>query len=272
VNPAPKTPARRLRPLSPTALNTFSECPKRFRYAYVLKPEVADVPSPLLVMGNALHKALAFFYRLNVDEREPGILPDCLRHFWVREKGRTEAFVSDDEEASWGNRALEALDWYAQTYDLSVKPLAVEEWLQTELPGGAFIGGKVDRVDERAGVGGIEVIDYKTGRARLEDEDLPREAAAQVYSLVASRAFAKPVTRVRFIYLTERVERQWEVESEDLELAAQRVQKAVSEVQRETEFAARPDQHCRWCAYRQLCPDRDRTSLEQLDPSPETAF
>lgn len=277
TSPSPKQapalgPRRRLRPLSPTALKAFSECPKRFHYAYVTKPEIADVPSPLLVMGNALHKVLAFFYRLPVDERDPEILARGLRHFWAREKGRAEAFVSDEEEASWGNRALEALEWYGGTYDLNLEPLAVEEWLQTELPEGAFVGGKVDRVDERPGVGGIEVIDYKSGRARLEDEDLPRDVAAQIYSLTAARAFAKPVTRVRFIYLTERVERRWEVEEEDLEAAAERVQKAVAEIQDEVDFAARPDDHCRWCAYRQICPERDRTSLEQLDPEVVTPF
>jgi putative RecB family exonuclease len=265
-------PKRRLRPLSPTALKAFAECPKRFHYQYVTKTEVADVPSPVLVMGNALHRALAFFYRLPEDQRDPKILDRALRHFWAREKGRQEVFASDDEEAGWGRRALEALDWYANTYELDLRPLAVEEWLQTELPTGAFVGGKVDRVDERPGIGGLEVIDYKSGRARLEDEDLPADPGAQIYALAASHTFAEPVTRVRFIYLTERIERRWEVESEDLEATAERVQAAVAEVQAERDFAARPDDHCRWCSYRQLCPDRDRTSLDQLDREVGTPF
>jgi RecB family exonuclease len=265
-------PKRRLKPLSPSALRAFGECPKRFHYSYVAKTEVADVPSPILVMGNALHRALAFFYRLPLDQRQGEFLDRALRHFWARERGRQEAFVSDEEEASWGHRALEALAWYSRSYELAIKPLAVEEWLQTELPGGAFVGGKVDRVDERANGLGLEVIDYKGGRARLEDDDLPYDPGAQVYALVASRVYGQPVTRVRFIYLTERVERRWEIESEDLKATTERVEAAVGAVQAETEFAAQPDDHCRWCAYRQICPDRDRTSLEQLDPEVVTPF
>jgi putative RecB family exonuclease len=263
---------RRQRALSPTAIRAFSECPKRFHYAYVARAEVAEVSSPLLVLGNALHAALAFFYRLDLAQRTPEVLPRALRHFWTRERGRKEAFTSRDEEISWGHRALEALEWFAETYDLDTKPIAVEEWLEAELPSGGLIGGKLDRVDERPGGDGIEVIDYKSGRARLEDEDLPREPAAQVYSLIASRAFAQPVTRVRFIYLTERVERRWEVEQEDLEAAAERLEGVVKEVREEEEFAARPDTHCHFCKYRALCPDRDRTSLAQLEPDPETVF
>jgi RecB family exonuclease len=265
-------PKRRLRPLSPTALRTFAECPKRFHYSYVDKKEVLDVPSPILVMGNALHRALAFFYRLPQDQREPAVLDRALRHFWARERGRQEAFVSDQEEASWGQRALEALAWYATAYDLEAKPLAIEEWLQTELPGSALIGGKVDRVDERPNGDGLDVIDYKGGRARLEDDDLPADPGAQVYALAASRAFGQPVTRVRFIYLTERVERRWEIESEDLQATAERVGKAVQAVHAEDEFPARPDDHCRWCDFRQTCPDRDRTSVAQLDADVATVF
>jgi putative RecB family exonuclease len=268
----PLGPRRRLRPLSPTAIRTFGECPKRYHYAYVTKTEVADVPSPVLVMGNAIHQALAFFFRLPLEQREPAILERALRHFWARENGRQEAFTGDEEEATWGRRGLEALGWFAANYDLDQKPLAVEEWLQTELPSGAFIGGKVDRVDERPGGPGLEVIDYKAGRPRLADEELPDDPGAQVYALAASRHFGQPVTRVRFIYLTERVERRWEIESEDLEATATRVEAAVAEIRAEETFAARPDDHCRWCAFRQLCPDRDRADQGQLDLDPEVAF
>lgn len=261
-----------MRALSPSALKTFSECPKRFHYAYIVRPEVADVPSPLLVMGNAIHAALAFFFRLPVADREPEVLTKALRHFWAEDKQRKRAFTSSDEEAGWGNRALEALAWFARSYDLEAKPLAIEEWIQAELPGGALIGGKVDRVDERPNGNGLEVWDYKTGRARLEDEDLPRDYAAQVYAQVASRGYGQPVTRVRFIYVAERVERRWEVESEDLAAAAARLEEAVEKLRDEVDFDARPDRHCRFCRYRQICPDRDRTDLAQLAAVTEMPF
>jgi RecB family exonuclease len=261
-----------MRALSPTALKTFSECPKRFHYAYIARPEIADVPSPLLVMGNAIHAALAFFFRLPIEDRAPQVLPKALRHFWAEEKDRDQAFTSRDEEIGWGNRALEALTWFAQTYDLDRVPIAIEEWLEAELPGGALVGGKVDRVDERPDGNGLEVTDYKTGKAKLEDEDLPRDFAAQIYTLTASRSFGQPVTRVRLIYLTERVERRWEVESEDLDQIAGRLEDSVIEIHDAVEFPARPDRHCRFCRYRRICPDRDRTDVAQLRTDVETPF
>jgi putative RecB family exonuclease len=259
--------------LSPTALQTFSECPKRYRYAYIERPEVAELPSPNLLFGNCLHTALAWLYRLAPEKRSVEVAHHLLRVAWSRADDRDLAFTAEGEEISWGERALEALDWYCTNYDLSVRPEALEEWVQAHLPNEERIGGLVDRLDARPdSVGGLEVIDYKSGKCRLEDEDLARDWGAQLYAVAATRAFKRPVTRVRFIYLAERLERRWEIELEDFEATVERLVAATTNVRAETEFPALPSWHCRWCRYRRLCPERDRLELEDLDPNPATPF
>ena len=50
------------RKFSPSALGMYEECPKQFEFAYLLRPEVEEALSPHLVVGNAVHEALAFLY------------------------------------------------------------------------------------------------------------------------------------------------------------------------------------------------------------------
>ena len=69
------------RKFSPSALGMYEECPKQFEFAYLLRPEVEEALSPHLVVGNAVHEALAFLYRLPVEERSESALHQALRHF-----------------------------------------------------------------------------------------------------------------------------------------------------------------------------------------------
>lgn len=259
---------------SPTALGTYEECPKQFEFAYLLKPEVQEAPSPHLIVGNAVHEALAFFYRLPVEERSEAVLHQALRACWARIPDRKLAFLDEEEERSWGLRTLDALSDYARRYDLGIRPLMVEDWIEARLPNGRWICGRSDRIDRAHGPEpGIEVIDYKTGRCRIGDEDVSELISARVYALAATRTLNRPVVRVRFIYVGEGVERSWSPQAGDLaaiedELAALTEQVAATEV-----FEPRPARmRCRWCPFASLCPAMDDVSLEELGGASEVVF
>src|SRR4051794_31743471 len=106
---------------SPTALGMYEECPKQFEFAYLLRPEIEEAPSPHLVFGNAIHAALAFFYRLPVEQRTEAVLHRALRHHWARIPDRDQAFLAREEEREWGLRALGSLSKYALTHDLQIR-------------------------------------------------------------------------------------------------------------------------------------------------------
>src|SRR5262245_19970136 len=112
----PKLPKK----FSPTALGMYEECPKQFEFAYLLRPEIEEALSPHLVVGNAVHAALAFIYRLPVEERNEAALHQALRHHWARIPDRGQAFLDCDEEREWGLRALESLSQYAHAHDLTI--------------------------------------------------------------------------------------------------------------------------------------------------------
>jgi putative RecB family exonuclease len=272
---------------SPTALSTYEQCPRRYQHAYLLKTPAEDPPSPHLVFGNALHKALAFLFRLPVKDRDVDIAQRALRHFWAktRREEREAAFLTPDEEQQWGLEALEIMARFCteRSEELTIGPLAVEEWVRGPTAGGFSVGGKVDRVDRLELPGadadaeplvGLRVTDYKTGKARITDpDDLAADRAAQIYALATTHTIRQPVIAVRLLYLREHQAVTWEVEQEDLAVLAQLLGKALERLTVDRTFEPRPDFLCRWCPYRSVCPEGSgQACVDQLDKEPATSF
>lgn len=262
------------RKFSPSALGTYEECPKQFEFAYLLKPEIEEAMSPHLVLGNAVHAALAFVYRLPVEQRTEATLHQALRHHWARIDDRDQAFINRDEERSWGLRGLDALSDYAGRYDLRIRPLLVEDWIEARLPSGRVVCGIADRIDRAMGADpGLEVVDYKCGRCRIEDGDLAELIQAKVYALAATRTFHEPVVKVRFVFVTEGVERCWAPEAGDLAKIEDELDELTAQVSADDIFEPRPaPMRCRWCKYAALCPAMDDTSTDELTEAAEAVF
>ena len=257
---------------SPTSLKVFETCPKQFEYAYVERIKADESPAAELVFGNALHEALAFLHRMPVDERSVEAAHAALRHFWARTE-RAGAFLEEAEEIVWGKRALAVLDQYCANYDLEAQPLAVERWVRAMLPSGAVLSGKADRVDRSPDGDGLEVIDYKSGRCRINDDaGLRRDLGAMVYALATARTFRKPVLRVRFLFIAEGVERRWDLEAEDLASIETELGKLTTRVEQTGDFAAVPGRHCDWCRFVDRCPAQGGASLEALSEASAVAF
>ncbi len=107
--------------VSPTALKTFDECPRRFAFHYRERPPVVEAASAHLILGNAIHKALGYFSNLPENKRSEKFLLWALRHFWTREKRRDEAFLTEEEERSWGLSAINALSTYWHNHSRGAK-------------------------------------------------------------------------------------------------------------------------------------------------------
>jgi RecB family exonuclease len=249
--------------LSPSALGRYRVCPKSFLLTDIERAPRGNEASPILVQGNAVHHALERFFGLPQEHRKPENLERALRSVWPEHRKR-DAFSSRDEEASFGRGALEMLRDYGERFDLSAEPLAREQWIGLQLSG-IRLYGKIDRVD-RGVHGGLDLVDYKSGRRLIEASDIPQEPAVQVYLLGAEEKFQLPVERVRFIYLALQQEVIWEPEREDVEALRERLLKTLTELQADQVFEARPGDHCRFCPAALRCPDRQRVALDELVP------
>jgi putative RecB family exonuclease len=141
--------------------------------------------------------------------------------------------------------------------------------------------GKTDRIDpahERADqpanrlTGPVSIIDYKSGRHVIDDEDIHDEPAAQVYALAAEQRYGREVERVRFIYLAHGIESRWEPEREDIEAARERLAEVTSRMYSDTEFEPNPGEHCGRCPFSDICPEAGRVELPDLAAPEDLVF
>jgi RecB family exonuclease len=244
--------------LSPSALGTYWRCPRRFWFQYVLRMRVTQPATAPLLLGQAVHLALASLYQLPVGRRDEQMAARLLRMAWGRQP-REKVFLSREEEAGWGQRALGMLADYCAGWDLRIRPLALEEWVTAMLPDGSTqVFGKADRVDAARAGEGVEVVDYKTGQLSPEREPVQEQLAARLYALAAWRTYGQPVHRVRFIWLSERHEASWYPELEDLHAAEQELLALATTIRADREWSARPGVQCRFCPFAPHCDAREQ--------------
>jgi putative RecB family exonuclease len=253
--------------LSPSAIDRFRTCPKRF-YLTDIERQRVEKPSPVLAQGNAVHEALSLFFRLAPEVRSSEALRDALGFVW-RKHWDAKLFTRHDE-IQHGLEAVRMLRLFFDSFDTARVPLATEEWVEARIDGFELFG-RVDRVDSLPD-GGLEVIDYKTGRFMWEPEDLPRETACMFYVVAVEEKFGRPVERMRVIYLRNGHEVRWSPEREDVEAARERLGRMVREIQVEEQFAATPGDHCRFCPFALMCPERTRVDLDSLIPANDLPF
>jgi len=270
-----------------SSMSTYEACPRRYAFRYVERLP-GEVSPGQFAFGNAIHKAFEIFIRQRIRVRaegapEPGL--DLLQR--ACEQVLERAGLEPGELARARVRAASVLERFLEREASSLStPVAAELGFgvdvaiaaevaaeaPTQVPAEALAEtstvrfvGYVDRVD-RAPDGSTEVLDYKTGRARGQvDVDADRQLTAYAYACArgalrdpATAETLPPASRLCLYFAdsgtevsTERTPVQLAEFERDLVAMAGRV--------RRREFDARPDAwRCRWCEYRNLCPDARR--------------
>ncbi len=74
INPAPQDEALHL---SPSSITTLMECPRQFLYKYIQGQVPQDTASSL-VLGSAIHEALAYFYNSLLQSRTEPTLAELV--------------------------------------------------------------------------------------------------------------------------------------------------------------------------------------------------
>jgi RecB family exonuclease len=257
------------RRLSPSALAAYVTCPRKLWFSHIAREQRREEVSAPLIIGNAVHAALDRFFGLPDRFRDLERLHVCLRAVW-RRHAPLGTFATSDDEAEVGKAALALLDRFYGSFDSRAVPLSRERWLSTRLGNGVEVFTRADRIDESKG--GIDIVDYKTGRHQLDSADLPREPAVQALAVAGSVEYRRPVRRVRYLYIASGEEARWEPEDEDIDAARERLVKATNEIIADREFEPLPGEHCRFCAFVHLCPAAGRVDLDDLEVPDDLGF
>jgi RecB family exonuclease len=243
---------------TPSKLGAYEDCPRRYRYQYVDRPQPPKGPPwAHNSLGASVHTALKNWYGLAPEARDPAALARLLRATWVSEGYRD----AEQEKAAFAV-ALRWLESYVGTLDVEDDPVGVERVVATRTPVLAF-NGRVDRIDRRGDV--LVIVDYKTGRAPLSTDDARGSQALALYAFAAARTMHRPCHRVELHHLptgevaahehTDESLRRHVTRAEDTarDITAAERRLAAGESP-DTAFPTTPGARCGWCDFRRVCP------------------
>jgi len=196
-----------------------------------------------------MHQVLERFHQYGGGTREE--LFDLFETSW-----RRGGFGDTDDELQFRERALEALDLYWESCrDDAGEPVWFERSFSFKL-GDHVLRGRVDRVD-RLPDGSYELIDYKTGKARTEDQ-LREDVQLSLYQMAANESWGIETSAQSYMYVMTGEKVPVAHSPEELERVRNTVEEIGEGILRQ-DFQPTPTQEiCSFCDYRIICPAAER--------------
>ena len=262
----PGIPAR-LYSASPSRLSLWLDCPRAYRMRYLDRPSPPGRPQRAHTsVGLVVHNALRDFWDLPDHARTPDAVRELVRTGWI-----DVGFRDADQSQRWRARITDEVLDYLRESDRSTQPAGIERTVGLKTATLALTG-RIDRLDDRDGE--LVVVDYKTSRRPLGRDDARTSLALAFYAQAVARLFRRACTRVELHHVPTReviahehtpesLERKAaEAESIGRDLRSADASYAESGVESPA-FAPRPSALCRWCDYRQHCPEGQLMGPEQ---------
>ncbi|HEX8003850.1 MAG TPA: PD-(D/E)XK nuclease family protein [Mycobacteriales bacterium] len=251
--------ARPLLRLSPSALDAWRDCPRRYRHAYVDRPPPPrSGASAHFSLGVSVHNALRDWWLGPPARRTAGAAASLVDLAWVG-----DGYRDDTQSAAWRSRARTWVADYVSGLDPAAEPFAVERKVVGLYRDNQFFG-RLDRLDERPD-GSLVVVDYKTGRSGVSADEARGSWALAVYAYAAERTLRRPVRRVELHHVPsgEVVAHEHTVESlrrhlDRMSETAEEVRAAKAAVSEGAEpdaaYPAVAGPRCGWCEFHRSCP------------------
>jgi putative RecB family exonuclease len=260
---------QRLYSASPSKLLAWLDCPRRYRMQYLDRPRPATrKPRAHTSVGVATHSALRDFWDLAPVERTPAAVEQLVRRSWI-----DVGFRDPEQSAQWLVRTTGRVTEYLRAIDRDKQPLGVERTvsLHTET---LAVTGRLDRLDERDG--DLVVVDYKTGRAKLTDDDARTSLPLALYAVAVAGMFRRRCTRVELHHVptgevlvhehTPQTLQRKVGEAESIALDLRRADADYAELGVESPlFEPRVSPICQWCDFRAHCPAGQLVGPEKSD-------
>jgi len=260
---------RRLYSASPSRLLTWLDCPRRYRMQYLDRPRPAvRPPRAHTSVGVATHNVLRDFWDLTPLERTPARVERLVRESWI-----DVGFRDPEQSARWRDRTTRRVTEYLRGVDRERQPLGVERTVSFHTETLA-VTGRLDRLDDRDGE--LVVVDYKTGRAPLSDDDARTSLPMALYAVAAAGMFHRRCERVELHHLptgrvlshehTAQTLQRKVAEAESIATDLRRADADYAEKGAGSElFAPRVSPICTWCDFRAHCPQGQLIGPEKSD-------
>jgi DNA helicase-2/ATP-dependent DNA helicase PcrA len=234
--------------LSASDLDLYLTCPLKYKFRRVFG--IPQEPTINQRFGILIHNVLERFHKEGEDQGSEEGLDRLIGLF---EAGwRRTGFGASDDELQFRDRAREAMRLYwERERESEGEPVWLERKFDIRV-GEHHVRGRVDRVDRLPG-GSHELIDYKTGERKSEDQ-LESDLQLALYRLAAREAWEIEAGAGSYYYVLD-AEKVAAPVSDDDDARVERTVAQVGEGVLGQDFEPRPSPTvCGWCDYRLICP------------------
>ncbi len=221
-------------------------------------------------VGLATHNALRDWWDLPAGRRTSSAARGLVRTAWIE-----TGFRDADQSRRWRRNVTGEVGAYLETVDPSRQPRGIERTVSLRT-GSLTLTGRVDRLDDRTGEEGDElvVVDYKTSRRVCTDEEARTSLSLALYAAAAWTMFRRRCVTVelhhvptgtvaRHTHTVESLRRKLE-EADSIARDARAADASYRVVGAESPaFPPLPSALCTWCDYRAACPEGQRMGPEK---------
>jgi RecB family exonuclease len=201
--------------LSPTKISNFLACPHKYYWTYVdPKGRWYLRAKSYYSFGSTLHKILQRFH----DSSDNGV-ESTHQALAAYEDGWIEAgFSSYEEMQDAFGEGKQILERYVEESLQDQQPnkvFMVEKQLRKAFGEDFDLIGRLDRVDEHPD-GTLEIIDYKSGRQSVSEEDVASDLAMSIYQLLLKDKFPDRPVKATILALRSGIRASYSLSGDEL--------------------------------------------------------
>ena len=267
--------------LSPSRASDFIQCPLLYRFRVIDK--LPSAPSAPAARGTLVHSVLERLFDLPADGRTIEAAATMVAPQWqamLENEPELSELVDESDPAAlagWFGGAVALIEkWFTLEDPTRLEPKERELYVEADLDG-LTLRGYVDRLDLTA-TGEMRVVDYKTGKAPMEQFEAKAWFQMKFYGLVLWRLHGQVPRMLQLVYLggDSRILRYCPDEDELLavERKIKALWKAIETAAETGNWQPRTSRLCDWCDHRALCPAwggtppplPERAAVLALDP------
>ncbi len=237
--------------LSASAIDTYQSCPQKYLFQRVWG--IRGGPQAATSFGSVMHTTIKQFVG---ELRKRRHMPFEEVEAIFRREWTSAGFEDPFQEQEYKKEGLEELrGFHASCLEAPPEVIAQEKYFELPMDDDVVITGRIDQVN-RVGPREEEIVDYKTGRPKLEAQ-AHKNLQLSLYALAAREVLDLNPVRLAFYNLQTNEAVVTTRDEKQLAQAREIVQEVAADI-RARQFPARPGYLCKSCEFRPLCPAHEQ--------------